>query len=176
MDLKEVVYRLETMAPLNLADSWDNVGLLIEPSAPHKVERCLLTNDLTEPVMQEALARKVLVLFTSDCLPQNVPCLASFQTNMIISYHPPVFAPLKRITQKNWKQRLVSLNATIFSFPFPHLKFLCFDFDVAGTTQVTMSLENRIAVFSPHTCYDAMVYHFFISKLFFSDTKINTWP
>ena len=59
MDLTETVARLEKMAPLSLADSWDNVGLLIEPSAPHKVARCLLTNDLTEPVMQEALASKV---------------------------------------------------------------------------------------------------------------------
>jgi hypothetical protein len=32
MNLKEVVARLNTFAPLSLAASWDNVGLLIEPS------------------------------------------------------------------------------------------------------------------------------------------------
>jgi hypothetical protein len=38
MNLKEVVTRLNTFAPLSLAASWDNVGLLLEPSGrriPH---------------------------------------------------------------------------------------------------------------------------------------------
>jgi putative NIF3 family GTP cyclohydrolase 1 type 2 len=32
LNLKEVVARLNTFAPLSLAASWDNVGLLVEPS------------------------------------------------------------------------------------------------------------------------------------------------
>ena len=39
MNLQEVVCRLKKFAPLSLAESWDNVGLLIEPSAPHKVRQ-----------------------------------------------------------------------------------------------------------------------------------------
>lgn len=49
------------------------------------------------------------------------------QANMIISYHPPVFAPLKRITQASWKERIVC-----------------------------KCLENGIALFSPHTSWDAV--------------------
>lgn len=34
MDLKSVVEKLNFFAPLRLAESWDNVGLLIEPHTP----------------------------------------------------------------------------------------------------------------------------------------------
>lgn len=35
--LSSIVERLNTFAPLTLAESWDNVGLLIEPSNPRLV-------------------------------------------------------------------------------------------------------------------------------------------
>ncbi|KAK7087585.1 hypothetical protein V1264_021617 [Littorina saxatilis] len=95
------------MASPSLAGSWDNVGLLLEPSLPHTVQRMLLTNDLTPAVMKEAVDHGV---------------------NMIVSYHPPIFAPLKRVTQSSWKERIV-----------------------AGC------LERRIALYSPHTSWDAAV-------------------
>ena len=38
MDLKEVVKTLESLAPTSLAESWDNVGLLIEPSSQKNVK------------------------------------------------------------------------------------------------------------------------------------------
>ena len=37
MDLNEVTTVLKKFAPPSLAGGWDNVGLLIEPSAPHNV-------------------------------------------------------------------------------------------------------------------------------------------
>ena len=82
MDLNAVTKTLEKFAPTSYAGSWDNVGLLIEPSGPKVVKKVMLTNDLTEPVMQECL---------------------NAQVDMIISYHPPIFRPLKRITSKSWK-------------------------------------------------------------------------
>lgn len=48
-------------------------------------------------------------------------------SNLIISYHPPIFAGMKRITQKTWKERIVAL-----------------------------CLENKIALFSPHTSWDSV--------------------
>ena len=38
MDLKKVVKTLESLAPTSLAESWDNVGLLIEPSSQKNVK------------------------------------------------------------------------------------------------------------------------------------------
>lgn len=80
--LSQVVDKLQDFAPLSLADSWDNVGLLVQPTEEKLISHILLTNDLTENVMQEALDLK---------------------TDMIITYHPLIFAPMKSITTRYWK-------------------------------------------------------------------------
>ncbi|XP_006889140.1 PREDICTED: putative GTP cyclohydrolase 1 type 2 NIF3L1 isoform X2 [Elephantulus edwardii] len=105
MDLKTLLSSFNDFAPLSFAESWDNVGLLVEPSPPHTVNTLFLTNDLTEEVMEEALQKKA---------------------DLILSYHPPIFRPMKRITWKTWKERLV-----------------------------IRALENRVGIYSPHTAYDA---------------------
>lgn len=97
---------LETLAPLSLAESWDNVGLLVEPSKPRPVKTVLLTNDLTQAVMEEA---------------EGLGC------DLIVSYHPPLFRPIKRLVQRDWKQRLA-----------------------------VRAVEAGIAVFSPHTSWDSV--------------------
>ncbi|XP_058806569.1 NIF3-like protein 1 isoform X3 [Phymastichus coffea] len=104
--LKQVVDALVSFADTSLAASWDNVGLLIEPSEPRNITHVLLTNDLTEDVMQEAVEREI---------------------DMIVSYHPPIFAPLKSVTTKTWKERVIA-----------------------------MCLEKRIALYSPHTSFDSI--------------------
>ena len=48
-----------SFAAPSLAASWDNVGVLVEPTPPHRVNTVLLTNDLTIPVMEVALQHKV---------------------------------------------------------------------------------------------------------------------
>ena len=106
MELKEVLEVLEQLAPLSLAEPWDNVGLLVEPSRPRPIGNVLLTNDLTEAVMAEAEA---------------LAC------DLIVSYHPPLFQPIKRLVQRDWKQRLA-----------------------------VRALEGGIAVFSPHTSWDSV--------------------
>uniref|UniRef100_A0A3P9JDY9 NIF3-like protein 1 n=1 Tax=Oryzias latipes TaxID=8090 RepID=A0A3P9JDY9_ORYLA len=106
MELKETLQVLEQLAPLSLAESWDNVGLLVEPSKPRPVKTILLTNDLTDAVMAEAEA---------------------LSCDLIISYHPPLFRPVKRLNQKDWKQRLA-----------------------------IRAVEAGIAVFSPHTSWDSV--------------------
>ncbi|XP_034563787.1 NIF3-like protein 1 [Notolabrus celidotus] len=106
MELKEVLQVMEQLAPLSLAESWDNVGLLVEPSKPRPVKTILLTNDLTDAVMEEAEA---------------------MSCDLIISYHPPLFRPVKRLAQKDWKQRLA-----------------------------IRAVEAGIAIFSPHTSWDSV--------------------
>ena len=58
IDLNTIVKRLEEYAPLNTATDWDNVGLLVEPSDPLEIRRILITNDLTQAVLNEALVKK----------------------------------------------------------------------------------------------------------------------
>ena len=93
LSLNSIVSELNRLAPLSLAESWDNVGLLVEPSTHKVVSKILLTNDLTERVMEEAIASS---------------------TDLIYSYHPPIFAPLKRITSSSWKVLDYTLYFKIF--------------------------------------------------------------
>jgi putative NIF3 family GTP cyclohydrolase 1 type 2 len=57
--LRAALAALERLAPARLAAKWDNVGLLVDHAerAEGDVFRVLLTNDLTLPVVREALAR-----------------------------------------------------------------------------------------------------------------------
>ncbi|KAK2090687.1 NGG1 interacting factor [Saguinus oedipus] len=86
MDLKALLSSFNGFASLSFAENWDNVGLLMEPSPPHAVNTLFLTNDLTEEVMEEVLQKKA---------------------DLTLSYHPPIFRPMKRITWNTWKERLV---------------------------------------------------------------------
>ncbi len=108
IQLNTMISQVKDYAPLYLADqSWDNVGLLVEPTDDNPtIERVFLTNDLTEPVVDEAIEK---------------------QAQLIISYHPPIFSSLKRLTQANWKERVI-------------LK----------------CIRHGIAVYSPHTSWDAV--------------------
>ncbi|KAG9349992.1 hypothetical protein JZ751_026345 [Albula glossodonta] len=106
MDLSNVLEVLEQLAPLSLAEPWDNVGLLVEPSKAHLVKTVLLTNDLTVPVMEEA---------------EQMNC------DLIVSYHPPLFRPIKRLVQRDWKQRLA-----------------------------IRAVAAGIAIYSPHTALDSV--------------------
>ncbi len=65
----------ETIAPLKLAQQWDNVGLLVG-SERRQVRRVLLTIDVTREVVAEARAAK---------------------TDLIISYHPVIWDGLRQI-------------------------------------------------------------------------------
>ncbi|KAL9544646.1 hypothetical protein MBANPS3_007513 [Mucor bainieri] len=87
--LSKVTRCMKTIAPLELAESsWDNVGVLVEPPFPSpKQNKVLLTIDLTPQVLDEAL---------SDA-----------KIGTIVSYHPPIFSSMKRLTSADVKQDIV---------------------------------------------------------------------
>ncbi|KAI6106693.1 GTP cyclohydrolase 1 type 2/Nif3 [Pisolithus croceorrhizus] len=92
---------MEKIAPLRLAEKWDNVGLLLEsPVARPEANRVLLTIDLTPSVLEEALHPS---------------------TALVISYHPPIFKPLSSITLANSLQtsilKLAAVGVSVYS---PH--------------------------------------------------------
>lgn len=100
MELKQVVRALEQLAPPRLAAEWDNVGLLLEPLEPRPVRRVLLTIDVTEAVLREALQQ---------------------HTDLIVAYHPPIFSGLKRLTRASALERalLAAIGAGIAVYS-PH--------------------------------------------------------
>ncbi|MCB9684172.1 MAG: Nif3-like dinuclear metal center hexameric protein [Alphaproteobacteria bacterium] len=95
---QDVVGAVEALAPPSLAGGWDNVGLLLEGT--REVRRALICVDLTAPVVDEALSRDV---------------------DLVIAYHPPIFAGLKRLTSATPQGRsllaLIRAGVTVHS---PH--------------------------------------------------------
>ncbi len=103
--LPTLLSALEIIAPLRLAEDWDNVGLLLEPDPEAEISRVLLTIDLTDTVVDEAI---------------------EFGAELIVSYHPPIFGGLKRLTQARPDERAL-----------------------------LRLVNDGIAVYSPHTALDA---------------------
>ncbi|KAJ3225067.1 hypothetical protein HK099_007442 [Clydaea vesicula] len=100
--LANVTRTMEKIAPIQLAEAWDNVGLLIETAAVNKKSKSVfLTIDLTNKVLNE--------------------CLQYPDVGLIISYHPPLFSSFKRLTMKDPKQaiaiRCISQGISVYS---PH--------------------------------------------------------
>lgn len=76
MTIRELMTFWEQRAPLALAEEWDNPGLLVgHPDAA-------VTGVLT----------------TLDITPQAVQQAAHIGANLIISHHPVIFSPLRRLT------------------------------------------------------------------------------
>ena len=86
MKIKEVVDALERFAPLPLQESFDNAGLQVGLTEA-EVSGALLCLDVTEKVVDEAVA---------------LGC------NLIVSHHPLIFHPLKRIVYADDVQRAVA--------------------------------------------------------------------
>ncbi|MCH2133929.1 MAG: Nif3-like dinuclear metal center hexameric protein [Phycisphaerales bacterium] len=102
--VSDLCLAMESIAPAAHAADWDNVGLLVgRRDAP--AANIMLTIDLTSEVLAEAVTAGV---------------------DAIVSYHPPIFSPLKRLD------------------------------DSTETGRLMLGLIGAgIAVYSPHTALDA---------------------
>ena len=83
--IKDIANALEMFAPLPLQDDFDNCGLQIGLTEA-EVTGVLLCLDVTEAIVDEAIASGY---------------------NLIISHHPIIFKPLKRITGSNYIERII---------------------------------------------------------------------
>ncbi|MFA5782338.1 MAG: Nif3-like dinuclear metal center hexameric protein [Bacteroidales bacterium] len=79
MKIKEIIGCIEKQAPLQLQESYDNSGLIIG-SAETEVNKALICIDVTEEVINEAIA--------DSC-------------DIIISHHPLIFGGIKKISNSN---------------------------------------------------------------------------
>ena len=103
MKINEITEILESWAPLTYAEDFDNVGLLVG-DLDSKCSKALITLDTTEEVVDEAIRK--------GC-------------ELIISFHPIIFSGLKKLTGKNYIERVV-----------------------------IKAIKNNIAIFSLHTALD----------------------
>ncbi len=106
MLVKEIIKIFEDFAPLSLQESYDNSGLLVG-DVNQTIKGILLTIDITENIVNEAIE--------NNC-------------NLIISHHPLIFKPIKRLTCDNETQRCI-------------IKLI----------------KNDIAVYAAHTNFDNVI-------------------
>jgi len=98
MKLKTFIQALEEIAPPELAEEWDNAGLLIEPLKARDIKKVLLTIDLTEAVAREAVRKNV---------------------DAIVAYHPLFFGGFQTLEkpQARVAMRLIQKDIVVYS---PH--------------------------------------------------------
>ncbi|MCY3004690.1 MAG: Nif3-like dinuclear metal center hexameric protein [Planctomycetota bacterium] len=83
--VQEVLLHLNQIAPLGLAESWDNVGLLAGDPAM-RVKTLMTCLSLTDSVLEEAIRHGV---------------------NLIVVHHPVPFKPIDRITTQTTTGKLL---------------------------------------------------------------------
>lgn len=93
MKIKEIYDYINEIAPFDRALHYDNCGILL--GNPNKeVTKCLICLDVTEAVWKEAV------------------CIGA---QLIISHHPVIFHPVKRILDDSLLSRLVKQDITVLS-------------------------------------------------------------
>lgn len=97
MKTKDIAAAIEQFAPLDYQEQWDNAGFQVgDPEAD--VTGVLLCTDVTEEVISEAI---------------------SLGYNMVVSHHPLIFHPLKKLLGRNHVERMVATalreGVTIYS-------------------------------------------------------------
>ena len=107
MQVKDIISELERFAPLDYQESYDNSGLLIG-DLKMEVTGALCTLDVTEEVIGEAVS--------TNC-------------NLIISHHPVIFSPLKKLTGQTPSEIIAQL-----------------------------AIQHNIAIYCGHTNFDNVFY------------------
>jgi len=85
--IKDIIHSLENWASPALAESYDNVGLLVGDK-DKEVSGILVSLDCTEAVVQKAI---------------DLKC------NLIVSHHPLIFRGIKKLTGSNYVERTIAL-------------------------------------------------------------------
>ena len=83
--LNDIIGLMEEIAPLNLAEDWDNVGLMLG-RRDKQVKRIMLALDMTRATVDQAIA---------------------YRADLLITHHPAIFKKLSSITDKVWQQDLL---------------------------------------------------------------------
>ncbi len=85
MTIRDITTCIEKIAPLNYAEGFDNVGLLVG-NYDVQVTGVLVTLDTLENIIDEAIE--------NNC-------------NLIVSFHPILFSGLKKLNGKNYVERVI---------------------------------------------------------------------
>ena len=105
MKLKELTSYIESVVPLAYQEDYDNAGLIVG-NPDMELTGTIITVDVTEEIVEEAIQKGA---------------------NLILAHHPIVFSGLKKLTGKNYVERII-----------------------------IKALKNDIAIYAAHTNLDSI--------------------
>ena len=123
MKIRKLINFLEKIAPPSYQESYDNSGLIVG-NANEKITGVLICLDSTEEVINEAIEKKC---------------------NLIVAHHPIVFRGIKKLTGKNYVERVI-----------------------------IKAIQYNIAIYAIHTNLDNMYHNGVNAKIAKKLTLINT--
>ena len=112
MNCKNIIDRLEEIAPVSFAEDWDNVGLLVG-SRKKEAKKIMVALDATDSVIAQASEQQV---------------------DMLITHHPMIFSSMKRVNDEDFiGRRIISLIQHDISYYAMHTNCdVCIMNDVAA--------------------------------------------
>jgi len=93
MTVQDILQMLKQKAPLELAEEWDNVGLLVGDSE-REVKTVVVALDVTDAVIN---------------------CAIEKHAELILTHHPVIFEPLKAVTADRVVYRLANAGLSVIS-------------------------------------------------------------
>lgn len=124
MKCDEIIKSLEQLSPPSFAEGWDNVGLLAG-RRDKEVSRLYIALDATDEVVEEAVR---------------------VGADMLLTHHPLIFSPMKRITEDDFiGRRVLKLLQNDISYYAMHTNF-----DVMGMADAAadeLRLKDREVLF-----------------------------
>lgn len=132
MKISEITSYLEEIAPLAFQESYDNSGLLIG-DAGNKINAALLTLDVTEEVLDEAIRKKA---------------------GLIVAHHPVIFKGIKKLTGSNDVEKVIlkaikeniaiyAAHTNLDSVPHVVNSYICKELGLINM-QVLKPMENAL--------------------------------
>lgn len=119
--VKDIVAAMEQIAPVALAEPWDNVGLLVgRENQP--VKKLMVALDLTKEVAVQAVEQGV---------------------DMVITHHPVIFTKINTLVETKWQQGLlltmIENRIAVYS---GHTNYDCADLGVNHVLAARLGLQN----------------------------------
>lgn len=127
LKIKDITNALETFAPLQYQESYDNAGLIVG-NKNAEIESVLLSLDVTEEVVEEAV---------------------QLGAGLIVAHHPIIFKGLKKLTGRNYVERTVikAIKSDVAIYA-AHTNMDAVSNGVNGILAEKLGLEN-VSVMSP---------------------------
>jgi dinuclear metal center YbgI/SA1388 family protein len=126
--VQDVAAFLEQLAPLHLAEEWDNVGLLLG-DREGEVQRVMTCLSVTPPVVAEAVSEAV---------------------SLIVSHHPILFRPVQRISADDTEGRmlldLIGAGIAVYS---PHTAYDSAPSGINQQLAERLGLEHTLPLRAP---------------------------